>query len=51
MILIQALDALHEALKCMSKAKVKDAAKQEAAVASLQNRYILVEKYGWLFML
>jgi hypothetical protein len=40
----QALDALREALKCMGRAKMKDVSKQDAIVASLQQRYSLIEK-------
>jgi intraflagellar transport protein 140 len=41
---VQALGALNEALKCMSKAKMRDFNEQEAKVSSLQQRIILVKK-------
>lgn len=43
----KALGALNEALKCVSKAKMKDFNAQEAMVSSLQHRIILVKKSVW----
>lgn len=41
----KALGALNEALKCMSKAKMKDLNEQEVRVSSLQTRISLVQKF------
>ena len=41
----KALDALTEALKTMSKSKSKDSDKQDAIIAALQQRYLLIEKF------
>lgn len=41
---LQALGALNEALRCMSKAKMKDLEAQEETVSSLQQRIALIKR-------